>query len=381
MLFRKLSTCLIPAYSFRVARLTSIMTIFKDRFGAHSDASNPITGHTITASQPLLLKGDEFHVSNDGIARSLYEIDGSTSIAIEELYDLKHNKKDFLVRQQVNPQLINESGVDVLSSNARGIVPLGNCLAAVRIQEIEEYNLFLGEAGTGSTTWESSIAMALYFHEHPEALVGNVIEVGCGVGLGGILNAWTKYSSPFSSSAYGSITMTDGNEKVLEQCHENLVSNHNLFKFGSHLVFTKKLDWHDFPGKFNSMRASFNTVVGCDCAYRYKDIDVLGKTMEGLLAPSGTIHFFAPCNRSSLYDLIRVLKDDLGLNVSLDWIDMNRYRLKPGRRNKSPAEEISTDDCLFASKATAKILHVVASEKDERGVTADPDVCTMCNID
>lgn len=357
------------------------MNIFKDRFAAQSDASNPVAGHTITASQPLLLKGDEFHVSNDGISRSLYEIDGSSSIAIEELYDLKHNKKNFIVRQQISSQLSSENGVDVLSSNAKGVVPLGSCLAAVQIQEIEERNLFLGEAGTGSTTWESSIAMALYFHEHPVALVGNVIEVGCGVGLGGILNAWTKYSSPFASSVSGAIILTDGNEKVVEQCHENVVSNYYLFKFNSHAISIKKLDWHDFPQKFHFMRSSFDSVVGCDCAYRYKDIDALGETMLGLLAPGGTIHFFAPCNRSSLYDLIRVLKDDLDLSVSLDCIDLNRYRLKPGRRSKTHVEKISIDDCLFASKGTAKILHVQASRKVESGNTASPDALDMYNID
>lgn len=384
MLFRKkLTTCFIPAYSFCAARITSSMIIFNNHILVHSDVSLSITGKTASMpSQPLLLKGDEFHVSNDGIARSLYEIDGSTSIAIEELYDLKHNKKNFIVRQQMSSkELSNKSGVDILSSNAQGIVPLGKCLATIQVQEIEEHDFFLGEAGTGATTWESSIAMGLYFHEHPEALDGNVIEVGCGVGLGGILNAWTKYSSTFASSTCGSITVTDGNEKVLETCHENLVSNNHSFQLGVRSVSTKKLNWHDFPDKFKSMCGCFNTVVGCDCAYRYKDIDVLGETMLGLLAPGGTIHFFAPCNRSSLYDLIRVLKDVLGLNVSLDCIVMNRYRLKPGHRGKSPPEEISVDDCLFASKATAKILHIVASRMAEGGVTADPDAFAMYNID
>jgi hypothetical protein len=358
------------------------MSIAKGRLEqSRSNAGTSIAGTGIAASQPLLLTGDEFHVSNDGIARSLYEIDGSYSIAIEELYDLKHNKKNFVVRQQIGSQLSSEKGIDVLSRNARGVVPLGRCLAAVEIQEIEEHDLFLGEAGTGSTTWESSIAMALFFHENPEALFGNVVEVGCGVGLGGILNAWTKYSSPFMSSLGGSITLTDGNDKVLTQCQENLVSNYSLFQYNYHDISTKKLEWHEYPGKYNSMRASFDTVVGCDCAYRYKDIDALSETMSDLLAPGGTIHFFAPYNRSTLYDLIRVLKDGLGLNVLLDWIDLNRYRLKPGCRSKLPSEAISFDDCLYASKATAKILHIIASKKTESGRIANSDTRDMHAID
>jgi hypothetical protein len=357
------------------------MRIAKGRLETHSDAGNRIAGTGIAASRPLLLEGDEFHVSNDGIARSLYEIDGSYSIAIEELYDLKHNKKDFVVRQQVSSQLSSKNGMDVLSRNARGVVPLGKCLAAVQIQEIEEHDLFVGEAGTGSTTWESSIAMALFFHENPEALSGNVVEVGCGVGLGGILNAWTKYSSPFISPLGGSITLTDGNDKVLTQCQENLMSNYSLLPYNNQDISTRKLEWHDYLEKYNSMRASFNTVVGCDCAYRYKDIDALGETMTDLLAPGGTIHFFAPYNRSTLYDLIRVLKDGLGLSVFQDWIDLNRYRLKPGCRSKLPSEAISFDDCLYASKATAKILHIIASKKTESGSIASSKTRDMHAID
>eukprot|EP00957_Ditylum_brightwellii_P149165 11359610-Ditylum_brightwellii.AAC.1 len=78
----------------------------------------------------------------------------------------------------------------------------------------------VGSAGTGSMTWESSIAMALFFSENPDLLRGHVIELGSGVGLGGILtqvacqfaakkNATSSHNG--KRSPLSSITLTDYN--------------------------------------------------------------------------------------------------------------------------------------------------------------------------
>jgi hypothetical protein len=360
------------------------------------------SSHGPNEKEPLLLlEGDEFHVSHDGIARSFYcLVAGSSSstgsspalappLALEEFYDLQGAHKTFVLRVQepFDTPICGDGGgdgdgrshnVEVLSKQAEGVAPLGRPIASIGIQEIDQ-GVF-GSAGTGSTTWEASIAMALYFSSHPDQMFGDAVEVGCGVGVGGILN--TVGSSiherdDYTSSEIKSLTLTDGNPEVLQQCKQNLQSVLSSLPAAVNSfppIHVNELDWNDFMDpKTDGMsnHKTYHTVIACDCAYRHTEIEALSRTVKGLLREdaSAKIHLFGPYNRSAFHEVIQYLQEQLDLDLFVEWVEMNRYRLKPGSREKNHdwgQSSTSMDECAYASKSIVKFLHVTASRKTDK---------------
>jgi predicted nicotinamide N-methyase len=346
--------------------------------------------------QQLLLEGDEFYVSHDGISRSFYSLAAGSSsstgsspalappLALEEFYDLQGAHKTFVVRVQepFDTPICGGGGdsdsegssrdVGVLSKQAEGLAPLGRPIASIGIQEIDQ-GVF-GSAGTGAATWEASIAMALYFSSHPNQLFGDTVEVGCGIGLGGILNtvASSINERDDSSSKFKSVTLTDGNPEVLQQCKQNLQSVLSALPTAVNSlppIQVSELDWNDFVNpKADGMsnHKTYHTVIACDCAYLHTEIEALSKTVKGLMREdaSAKIHLFGPYNRSAFHEVIKYLQEQLDLDVCLEWVEMNRYRLKPGSREKNHDQSsTSMDECAYASKSIVKFLHVTASHK------------------
>jgi hypothetical protein len=346
----------------------------------------------------LLLEGDEFHVSHDGIARSFYCLSAGSSsspalappLALEEFYDLKGAHKTFVVRVEEpfdNPigganggdgddGASSHSDVGILSKQTQGVAPLGRPIASIDIQEIDQ-GVF-GSAGTGSTTWEASVAMALFFSSHPDQLFGDAVEVGCGVGLGGILSTvGSLLDERYGYSKLKSVTLTDGNPEVLKQCKHNLrnvLSSLPVPVNSFPPIQVSGLDWGDFvnPGidtKETGSHKAYHTVIACDCAYLHTDIEALSRTLKGLLKEdaSARIHLFAPYNRSALPLVIQYLQEQLDLDVFLEWVEMKRFRLKPGSRENKNHERgqssTSMDECAYASKSIVKFLHVTAAHR------------------
>jgi predicted nicotinamide N-methyase len=354
----------------------------------------------------LLLEGDEFHVSHDGIARSFYSLAAGSSsstgssppLALEEFYDLQGAHKTFVVRvQEPFDTPISDDGdggsrnVEVLSKQAQGLAPLGRPIATIGIQEID-HGVF-DSAGTGSTTWEASIAMALYFSSHPDQLFGDAVEVGCGIGLGGILNTvgssmWI-HERDDSSSEMKSVTLTDGNSEVLQQCKQNIQSVLSSLPAAVNSlppIQVAELDWDEFVNpKMDGNHKTYHTVIACDCAYLHTEIQALSRTVKGLLREdaSAKIHLFGPYNRSALHAVIKYLQEQLDLDVCVEWVEMDRYRLKPGSREKNPDlgqyTSTSMDECAYASKSIVKFLHVTASHKTNKSHKHDDE--SLADID
>jgi hypothetical protein len=123
-------------------------------------------------------------------------------------------------------------------------------------------------------------------------------------------------------------------------------------------IQVSKLDWDDYvnpkaDGKNN--KKTYHTVIACDCAYLHTEIEALSRTVKGLLREdiSAKIHVFGPYNRSALHAVIKYLQEELDLDVSIEWIEMNRYRLKPGSREKNEwgQSSASMEECAYASKS------------------------------
>lgn len=322
----------------------------------------------------LLLEGESLRVSSEGIARSFYQLRGS-SLTVEERYHLEDATKSFILRQ-------------------RGVGHSAVPLDSVQIQEIDTQ-----AAGTGGTTWEASIAMSLYFAQHPEALQGNVVELGSGVGLGGILLSHV-------TDRNNHITLTDASNQVLAQCRENVqrLVNHSR-EFHSPHMCVKRMDWYEVleEQKLGQKQTQqYNTVIACDCAYRIKDAEALSGSLKALLLPDknddylpadcpkphNKIHLFGPYNRVAFQETIQLLKDDKELEVKVDSIEMSRYRLQaksaatvtdatsviqhPYHSHDSMASEYIEEWKLeeelqhAASQSMPKFLHVTAFYRNDK---------------
>ena len=307
----------------------------------------------------LLLTGDEYCISEEGVARTLYRI-GPSNMAVEEFYDIESARKQFVLRENHNNgrsnNYLQESSSISSEKAAQGVVSLGHPIKTFDFQEI---NLFGDGDGTGATTWESSIAMSMFFSSHSELLHGDVVELGSGVGLGGILSVIGPNNTRRGATNFKSMTLTDCNDQVLEQCRQNVAEVCNNPSF----VHVSRLDWYDF---LNGTEASnkhvekYDTVIACDCAYRYPDIKALTKTMTSLLRNNSNakIHIFGPRNRSGLQELLRQLREEHSFDVIVDEMHMQRYRLKAKHLGDSIYKEI---ECPFAAKFDSPIVHVTCS--------------------
>lgn len=347
-------------------------------------------GTSASSSTPLLLKGDDFYVSRDGVARTFYQLvvpSGSCQetvpISIEEVHHLRTARKTYLLRETASPTLPSPRA-SALSPASRGIgapsdglaPTLGCIVAQLDLQEVDPR----GAAGTGGTTWEASIAMALYFACRPLELTGHVIELGSGLGVGGILvNLGPRWNKEFSPALIESITLTDSNDVVLRHCRSNVANVEEYFPTGPPM-HVLQLEWNDVVDSTNADAGNvpvvqrYDTVLACDCVYRHEDVPVLAQALANLLAdgPKAKIHLFSPYNRSPLSDLVKKLKD-LGLYVEVEPVEMNRYRLRPPSRNywwHSSGAKTNRDpalqECSYVSKAAASFVHVTAQKNTSR---------------
>ncbi len=344
-----------------------------DHFSFFSPHSAP-TGWIPPAPPILLLEGDQYCFSLDGVARTLYQlrtqerIQSSAYFSVEEQYDVKNAKKRFLFRRSNETWGRDKQSATISKDYDEGTIVLGRPIQKVDLQEIAAGAF--ERAGTGATTWESSIVMSIYFASHPELLQGDVVELGCGVGLGGILCAMASQIIDEDNEKYTptqSINLTDFNPFVMEQCQKNV----DAIDKGTTPITVFKLDWYDFlPTNFErpSSTQKFDTVIACDCAYRQKDIAALACTMRSLLRDdSSQVHVFGPSNRSGLDTLLTLLRNAYNLSVTVEELGMIRYRLRPAREGGgsfSPDRSVDlAEECQYATCSISNYLHIICSRK------------------
>jgi predicted nicotinamide N-methyase len=229
------------------------------------------------------------------------------------------------------------------------------------------------------------MVMAMHFADHPEELSGHVVELGSGLGLGGILllDGFRQRSfrrrgpsaSKCSPGRFQSLTMTDGNDRVVEQCRDNVAhaASGMLGLDATVQVAVKKLDWNSVCSKTGNRqqprRGTYDTVLASDCVYRRDDVAVLAGTMVALLKPHGAakIHCFSPLNRSALPDFVEALKS-LGMHVVQETVELRRSRLRgPTTRmvmdgwSSFLSGPPSLEAPQFASETVSTFSHVTAT--------------------
>lgn len=222
---------------------------------------------------------------------------------------------------------------DALSSLKDGprrrMARVGAPLCTIDIQEIISDDQ--SAPGTGSSAWDASIAMSLFFACHPDLFEGKILELGCGVGVAGILSSVcagaTSNGIPSPPDAVESITLTDHSPEVLDFC----ISNARRYIPDKKFI-VKKLDWyetdfHDIEVEKNE----YNTVIGTECAYLFPDIKPLAKTIVSNLAPTkklGRSFMLGPYNRDALHYLESELEETYQMSVDTGVISMESLQLK-----------------------------------------------------
>lgn len=345
-------------------------------FAFRRGISNRLPTATALITEPpepvLMLEGDCFHLDQNGISRTAY-LDRKSGMVLEEQYHLESARKIFMLRDFI--------GIDEGSKyhkNHRNTLHVGPSISGCKLQEIDYDNIFNG-VGTGVTTWESSMAMAFYFLNHPEELNGDVLEIGSGVGLGGILTLKAAASRSFDwRKTLKSYTFSDGSRGVISQCIENLKEALDLK--GIAPINIKEIDWNKTISKED--RQAYKTLIASDIIYMYPDVKPLARTINDLLHPFGTLHMFAPLHRSMIPKLVDELKEEYKFSVEKETFELDRLRLTPLRSQNNNFSErfcmsqISTseyDSSMFASEEKSKFLHIMFRR--------DHDVCSAIGLD
>lgn len=239
----------------------------------------------------------------------------------------------------------------------------------------------------GSSVWDSSHAMILYCLANPEFIKGRGLEVGSGIGLGGVLSSIAagiasgeRESSPGNSSSskkYQSIEeiantpvedlttttyddestsggmpgfekkyapvpnnmvkllLTDSHESLLDKCFINV----NKASFPPAKIEIRQLDWNQRVP--NEMKGSYDFVIGCDCAYYFPLVNPLARTVAYTLQISpydkvdneqrvgGQFVHIGPEHRENIQDLRRKLSRGYRMNTRTQSLVLERFDLVP----------------------------------------------------
>ena len=136
--------------------------------------------------------------------------------------------------------------------------------------------------------------MGLYFTQYPNELHGNILELGSGVGLGGILsllinNTMNSHDNDDErkEEKSSSMTLTDINDDVLHMLRQNVT---NLL-YTTDDIFIQKLDWFDYLDNSIQRRRDrdenesdedderYDTIIASDCAYLHQQVVPLSNTI------------------------------------------------------------------------------------------------------
>jgi len=135
--------------------------------------------------------------------------------------------------------------------------------------------------------WPSSLALARYLWEAVELRGLHVLELGCGLGLAGIV----------ASRKGGVVTLTDYEADALVFTRYNVVRN------GCQHAIVRHLDWHA-----PRLRQTYALIIAADVLYEGANFRPLLHLLQSALAPEGQIILAEP-NRPVARDFFRLLRD------------------------------------------------------------------------
>jgi predicted nicotinamide N-methyase len=147
--------------------------------------------------------------------------------------------------------------------------------------------------------WPSAIALGQYIAQESKNISGkNIIEIGCGLGIPGIV----------AGIAGGNVTMSDYLQEALTLACENWKLNLNTE------CKWLNLDWRKAYGG-----EKFELVLASDIAYEKKSFFPVVKILKELLVPGGSVFLSEP-NRPYAAEFINLLSTEFDLTDIRDYI-------------------------------------------------------------
>lgn len=239
----------------------------------------------------------------------------------------------------------DESNIDSKQRQRRRMTRVGVPLFSIEINELLSNDE--SAPGTGSSIWESSIALCIFLSSHPNLLQKNVLELGSGVGLAGILSCMcvgavnqtnkddtdgtdddankSEITSLFPESIE-SIIFTDYSEEVLDICNINAQKH---IPEGKYVV--KQLDWYKNNISSSKDANQYTTILGTDCAYLFPDVKPLAYTIASNLATMkecGKAFMLGPYNREAMHYLQTQLEESYQMDLDVGIISMDAFQLE-----------------------------------------------------
>ena len=262
--------------------------------------------------------------------------------------------------------------------------------------------------------------MGLYFGMYPqELLVGkDVLELGSGIGLGGILarvvSKRCKKNSSMSNGEEDSVkfTLSEVNRDIINMLRYNTTvaaaANASSGLLESDELHIEQMDWFDFlvggtnvqhhhsstAAATTAARKKYDTIIASDCIYLPSQIKPLSETIAKLLGRDNPknqkAHIFSPYNSGFIQDLIHELREGKNMIVHVETIEMSKFRVKftesenvnMSRLNWLLGEDETTykrQDVV--SSCTSKFLHITASFKNDEVNESDSSDESMTSID
>ena len=119
--------------------------------------------------------------------------------------------------------------------------------------------------------WDASIVLADCLAAMPVDKNGNLLEIGCGVGVAGIVAASFGHR----------VTLTEYNDDALAFVRANACENQTP---EGPFPDIRRLDWND-----PELAEPFDTIVGSEVVFKKEDYDPLARLFKNCLKPSGEI--------------------------------------------------------------------------------------------
>lgn len=307
--------------------------------------------------------------------RQYYSIQGVESRYLEPV-----GKKSFFIRG--GDGSLDEDREDIpappesfkTSGEQRQYVRIGPVL--YKVPEITEGSGYEDDS-LGDTVWDSTYVMALFIAENPDIIKGKGLELGSGVGVGGLLSCISAglakgatESKSQKTEAYQSVediamgisppeddpsdsedngpstnapvpdllakmTLTDSKYPLLEISAKNVQSS----KFPMSKLEIAELDWNSrIP---NSMRSQYDFILGCDIAYYFPLVNPLSRTVayslqispydkvDNIQMTGGQFVMIGPEHRENIRDVQQRLRRGYKMNTSLKGLELERFDLVP----------------------------------------------------
>jgi predicted nicotinamide N-methyase len=152
---------------------------------------------------------------------------------------------------------------------------------------------------TGLTLWRASHYLCQYQVEHPQLFAGNVLELGAGLGLNGILG-WKimcqYYNASYpKESNHNSVCITDGDSDALVHLRENIQRN-RMNSSSSCDNDTPEITCHQLLWGLSTSQTflnhvarnkKYNTIIASDVIYAPSIVEPLWETIQTLLDNDG----------------------------------------------------------------------------------------------